>query len=79
MSCLFACATGVQKMLASRTFQAPMKLLLAAGVVLVATILLMLYVPAAAHSVPIFGHAAVVLCFQPRVEATVDSVSTSGS
>jgi hypothetical protein len=62
-------------MLSSRAFQASFKLLLTTGFVLVATILLMVYIPAVAHSVPIFGYAAVVLCFQPRVEATVDSVS----
>jgi hypothetical protein len=54
--------------------QASLKLLLSTGSVLLATILLMAYIPAVASSVPIFGYAAVVLCFQPRVEATVDQV-----
>lgn len=61
-------------MLASRTFQAAIKLLLSAASVLLTTMLLMVYIPAVASSVPIFGYAAVVLCFQPRVEATVDQV-----
>ena len=64
-------------MLASRNFQASLKLLTATGSVLLATILLMALVPVAARSVPIFGYAAVVLCFQPRVEATVDQVRLS--
>jgi hypothetical protein len=68
---------GFQQLLASRTFQSGVKLLLSTGAVLLATILLMAYIPAVAHSVPIFGYAAVVLCFQPRVEATVDQASCS--
>lgn len=60
--------------MASRTFQASLKLLLATGSVLLVTILLVAYVPVVARSLPIFGYAAVVLCFQPRVEATVDQV-----
>lgn len=63
-------------MLASRMFQTALKLLFATGSVLLATVLLMAYVPVVASSVPIFGYAAVVLCFQPRVEATVDQVRT---
>jgi hypothetical protein len=39
--------------------------------------MLMVYIPAVAHSVPNFGYAAVVLCFQPRVEATVDQAGGS--
>jgi len=62
-------------MLASRTFQAAMKLLLTTGSIMLMTILLMHYIPAVAHSVPIFGYAAAVLCCQARVEATVDQVS----
>lgn len=69
-----AVCPGVLDMLGSRNFQAGVKLLLATGSVLLATMLLIFYVPVAAHSMPIFGYAAVVLCFQQRVEATVEQV-----
>lgn len=72
--CCWLLPTGVRDLLASRTFQAAIKLLLSAASVLLTTMLLMVYIPAVGSSVPIFGYAAVVLCFQPRVEATVDQV-----
>lgn len=67
----------MKDLLASRMAQASLKLLWSTGSVLLTTILLMAYIPAVASSVPIFGYAAVVLCFQPRVEATVDQVGSS--
>ncbi|WIA30100.1 hypothetical protein OEZ86_000195 [Tetradesmus obliquus] len=61
-------------MLASRSFQAGAKLLLASGSVLVLTILLMVYDVRVRSLAPIFGFTSVCLSMQERVEATTDKV-----
>lgn len=67
-------AAELRRLLSSRHFQAALKFYLATATTLVATVLLMEYVPAVRSSVPIFGFTTVCLTCQDRVEATVDKV-----
>lgn len=69
---------GFVRALGSRQVQANLKLLFLSCSALVATLLLMSLVPVVRMVVPIFGFAAVALCFSERLEATVQKVRTRG-
>ncbi|KAF6265205.1 hypothetical protein COO60DRAFT_1623901 [Scenedesmus sp. NREL 46B-D3] len=65
---------GFSAMLASRSFQAGAKLLLATGSALALTMLLMAYDVRVRSLAPIFGFTSVCLSMQERVEATTEKV-----